>query len=105
MEREAHWLGRVAPGAEAEHEAFVARLGSAEVERALCATGVTRYTLTQSGDRLHVRFSTRTPPDAVKLLRFKRLWPDFWQWEGADPGGFPADAVTRFAWQRPAEEL
>ena len=99
--REQHWLGRLLPDSEAAHEAFVAGLTAPEVERALRANGLLRYQLAQSGDRLHVTFAARTPPDGVRFLRFHRLWPDIWEWSGSDPAEFPADATIRFAWTRP----
>lgn len=102
MARESHWLGRIAEGAEAEHEAFVAGLGAPEVERALRANGVTAYRVEQAGDRIHVDFTVKDPPDAIRFLRFKRLWPDFWTWEGSDPAAFPGGA-TRFTWERADE--
>ena len=98
-ERESRWVGRVAPGAEAEHAAFVAGLEAPEVERAFRANGVTRYELIQAGDRLQVVFRARSPADAVKFLRYKRLWPEFWVWESADAEHFPA-GETRFLWAR-----
>ena len=96
----AHWVGRVLADQAAAHEQFVASLATPEAERGFRSTGVISYELAQRDDHLHVTFQTKSPPDTIKFLRLKRLWPDFWIWESSEAVDFGSDAI-RFSWRRP----
>ena len=77
------WLGRLAPGAEAEQEQFLAQLREPATRRRLRENyHLTGYRLEADGDRLRVTFSGETPAALANFLKAHRLWPSFWQYEG-----------------------
>ncbi len=77
------WLGRLAPGAEAEQERFLAVLRDAATRRRLRENyRLTSYRLEADGDALRVTFSGETPAALANFLKAHRLWPSFWRYEG-----------------------
>ena len=77
------WLGRLATGAEAEQEAFLAELRQPATRRRLRANyHLTAYRLEAEGDKLRVTFSGESPAALANFLKAHRLWPTFWQYEG-----------------------
>lgn len=101
MERTRVWRGRVRPGAEQEHEQFVAWLQSgdaAEQYRKLLLAG---YSLAQQGDELTVTLAAEEPQPIIRFLRHPRMWPEFWEYVGAggDPADIPESAV-RVRWRK-----
>ena len=95
------WTGRVRPGAEAEHESFVTWLSSPEGQRSLAHSLLTAYRLSEADGRLTVRFAANEPPPIIRFLRNRRFWPEFWEFESADPGqAVGSDAVERLRWRK-----
>jgi hypothetical protein len=77
------WVGRLAPGAEAEQERFLAELRRPETLRRLRENyHLTAYRLEAEGDHLRVTFGGETPAALANFLKAHRLWPSFWQYEG-----------------------
>jgi hypothetical protein len=77
------WLGRLADGAEAELEGFLAMLRQPETIRRLRDNyHLTAYRLERRGDRLRVSFGGDTPAALATFLKAHRLWPNSWQYEG-----------------------
>ncbi|HLH26325.1 MAG TPA: hypothetical protein VK066_27715 [Chloroflexota bacterium] len=77
------WLGRLAPGAEAEQATFLAMLRDSATRRRLRENyHLTGYRLEADGDRLRVTFSGETPAALANFLKAHRLWPSFWRYEG-----------------------
>jgi hypothetical protein len=77
------WLGRLAPGVEAEHEQFLAELRQpATIRRLRENYHLTAYRLEADGDRLRVTFSSQHPAALANFLKAHRLWPSFWRYEG-----------------------
>jgi len=99
------WLGRLAAGAEADQEGFLAELRQPETIRRLRENyHLTTYRLESEGDRLRVTFGGETPAALANFLKAHRLWPSFWEYEGrgeVEPPGqggrrvlFDLDAVS-----------
>lgn len=98
------WLGRVRPGREAEHEAFVAWLRSPEAA-GWFGRYLDGYTLRQADGELEVVLRADEPLDFIRFLRLPKLWPSFWEYVGAGPpGALGPNAEVRVAWERPAGE-
>jgi hypothetical protein len=77
------WLGRLAPGAEADQEQFLKTLRDEATQRRLRENyHLTRYRLEAAGDQLRVTFSGETPAALANFLKAHRLWPSFWRYEG-----------------------
>jgi hypothetical protein len=77
------WLGRLADGAEAEFDSFLAMLRQPETTRRLRENyHLTEYRLERRGDRLRVTFAGDTPAALANFLKAHRLWPNSWQYEG-----------------------
>ena len=77
------WLGRLAPGAEAEQERFLDELRDpATIRRLRENYHLTGYRLEAAGHQLRVTFSGETPAALANFLKAHRLWPSFWQYEG-----------------------
>ncbi len=77
------WLGRLAPGAAAEQERFLAELRRPDTIRRFRENyHLTGYRLEAAGDRLRVTFSGATPAALANFLKAHRYWPSFWQYEG-----------------------
>ena len=91
------WLGRLAEGAEAEQERFLATLRDPATRRRLRENyHLTGYRLEADGDRLRVTFSGESPAALANFLKAHRLWPSFWQYEGVgqvEPPGHGGRAV------------
>ena len=99
------WTGRIRPGAEAEHERFVAWLASDEGRTMLGRTLLTGYRLAEADGRITVRLSAEEPPPIIRFLRHHRFWPEFWEFESADPGrAVGPGARERLAWRAQEEE-
>ena len=73
------WSGRIAAGAEADHERFVASLHTPEIADLLRRTNLTEYTLYQDGTDLDVVFKAERPSITAGFLRNRKLWPQFWE--------------------------
>jgi hypothetical protein len=98
MERS--WTGRIRFGAEAEHERFVAWLTSPEGRSLLSRSLLTDYRLVEQDGRLTVVFAADEPQAIIRFLRNHRFWPDFWEFESADPTRTVApDATERINWR------
>jgi len=86
MERRAPtavWLGRLAPGAEAEQAEFLKTLREEGTRRRLRENyHLTGYRLEADGDELRVTFSGETPAALANFLKAHRLWPSFWRYQG-----------------------
>src|SRR5581483_5921496 len=77
------WLGRRVPGAEAEHQQFLATLRDEATQRRLRENyHLTGYRLEARGDELRVTFSGETPAALANFLKAHRLWPSFWRYVG-----------------------
>jgi hypothetical protein len=71
------------PGAEADHERFLAELRQPAIIRRLRENyHLTAYRLEADGDRLRITFSGEHPAALANFLKAHRLWPSFWQYEG-----------------------
>lgn len=93
------WTGRIRAGAEAEHERFVGWLDSAAGRTALGRALLTGYRLEESDGRVTVRFAAAAPPPIIRFLRNRRFWPEFWEFESADPTqAVGSGARERLAW-------
>ena len=75
------WSGRVQPGAEQQHEAFVAGLRTPESAELLGKYSLTEYAMYQDGSALDVVFKSEKPPILAGVLKNKRMWPDYWEFE------------------------
>jgi len=106
-----YWAGRLRPGGEAEHAAFLAFLRSPEGNDLLIRYGVQSYTLARQGERIAVRFAAGSPPRVIAFLRHPRAWPAVWELdpeargELAARGLGPEDGEIQFDWSRPADAL
>ena len=77
------WLGRLAPGAEAEQERFLAEQRQPATARRLRENyHLTGNRLEAERERLRVTFSGESPAALANFLKAHRLWPSFWQYEG-----------------------
>ena len=77
------WLGRLAPGMEAEQERFLAELRQPDTVRRLRENyHLSDYRLEANGNQLRVTFSGETPPALANFLKAHRLWPTFWEYVG-----------------------
>jgi hypothetical protein len=95
------WTGRVQPGAESEHDQFVAWLASAEGQSLLARSLLASYQLREQAGRLSVTLGADEPPAIVKFLRNRRFWPDFWAFESAErANAVGPDARQRVTWSR-----
>jgi hypothetical protein len=99
------WTGRVRGGSEADHERFVDWLRSAEggefLRRALLST----YRLAEQDGRVTVRMDADEPPKLIRFLRNRRFWPEFWEFESADPAvALGPAARERVAWRANEQE-
>jgi hypothetical protein len=98
------WSGRVRPGHESEHEKFVAWLSSADGAAHLSRALLTHYRLAEEDGRLTVSLSAGEPPAIIRFLRNRRFWPDYWEFESADPSAAPGElARVRVSW--PADPI
>jgi hypothetical protein len=91
------WLGRLAEGATAEQEQFLATLRDPATRRRLRENyHLTAYRLEADGDQLRVTFSGETPAALANFLKAHRLWPSFWRYEGrgsVEPPGLAGRTV------------
>lgn len=96
------WSGRIRAGAEAEHERFVGWLGSEEGRAMLGRALLTGYRLEEVDGRVTAHFAAAEPPPMIRFLRNRRFWPEFWEFESADPSQVVgAGARERVAWRKP----
>src|SRR3954454_4907220 len=97
------WNGIVKAGSEAEHEAFVASLASAEGLRLLARSALSGYELRQDGNKLTVLMSADEPPFIIRFLRNPRYWPAFWEFVSADAAqALGLESQRRVAWSKGA---
>src|SRR6266516_1032013 len=95
------WTGRIRQGSDEEHKRFVAWLDSSDGRALLGRTLLTTYRLSEEGGRVTARFSADEPPPIIRFLRHRRFWPEFWEFESADPDqAVGPTAVERLAWQK-----
>jgi hypothetical protein len=77
------WLGRLAGGAEAEREDFLATLRDPATRRRLRENyHLTGCRLEADGDHLRIIFSGESPAALANFLKAHRLWPSYWCYEG-----------------------
>jgi hypothetical protein len=77
------WLGRLAEGAEAEQQQFLATLRDPATRQRLRENyHLTGYRLEADGNQLRVTFSGESPAALANFLKAHRLWPSFWHYEG-----------------------
>ena len=104
MEGTRVWRGRVKDGARAEHERFVEWLNGDEGRLQFSKLLLTGYTLAEDGDQLTITMSAEEPPPIIRFLRNARMWPEFWEFEAAGPGGAAANpdggGTVRVQWRR-----
>ena len=91
------WSGRVQPGAEQQHEAFVAGLRTPESAELLGKYSLTEYALYQDGDALDVIFKSEKPAIIAGFLKNKRMWPDYWEFAAPGQTDIP-DKQLIFRW-------
>jgi hypothetical protein len=102
------WVGRVAPGHEAEHARFVAWLNGPEAQSIFMRRRLTEYQLWERGDILIVAFKaphTGDPRLIIDFLRYPGMWPDYWQFErsgpvGDEPTSIASDSALKVNWKR-----
>jgi len=80
------WLGRLVPGHLDEHEALIAWLNSDEAHAVLARYPLVEYRLEQRGDALKITMSATEPTGMIRFLRWDRVWPPYWEYQG---GGRP----------------
>ena len=95
------WRGSLRTGSELEHEAFVRWLESADGADLLGRCNLVYYALYEALPKLRIVFRSNRPSIITGFLRNKRMWPDYWEFEGsADAGDFVND-TPRFQWTAP----
>jgi hypothetical protein len=95
------WSGRIRPGAEPEHERFVEWLASDEGRTMLGRALLGGYRLHEADGRITVRLLADEPPPIIRFLRNHRFWPEFWEFESAEPGrAVGPRAHERLAWRK-----
>jgi hypothetical protein len=95
------WSGRVRAGSEGEHQQFTRWLGSGEGLGLLARSQLDGYQLLELAGRVTVRLSAHEPPAIIHFLRNRRFWPDYWEFESADPAqAVGPDAAERVRWSR-----
>jgi hypothetical protein len=60
---------------------------------------LTYYALYQRGQTLDVLFRSDKPSIIAGFLRNRRMWPDFWEFEGPGDGSEPG-VTPEVEWQR-----
>jgi hypothetical protein len=93
------WSGHVKAGSEAEHEAFLDYLRSAEGVKLLGKVSLTSYAIHQDGLALDVIFKSDRPVIIAGFLRNKRLWPGYWEFEQPGQVDEPSKPLV-FRWTR-----
>ncbi len=76
------WVGKVAPGHEAEHERFVDWLNGHEAAAIFRRRRLTEYELTEDDGTVTVVFKaprTGDPRIMIEFLRYPGLWPEYWE--------------------------
>src|SRR6266511_3149794 len=103
MERTRVWRGRVRPDARDEHVRFVPWLGSGEAAVQFAKYFLAGYTLAQRGDELTVTLAAEEPLAFIRFLRNRRMWPEYWEYLGAEPSGdAEQEGDVRVRWRRAA---
>lgn len=104
------WQGRLQPGHEADHAAFVEWLRSSEAEELFRRRRLTEYVLRQDGPEITVVFRaphTGDPRLVIDFLRYPGLWPEYWQFERAggeaDVAALEDRGEVRVHWRRAAD--
>ena len=95
------WHGRVKPEHRAEHEQFIAWLGTDEARVQYAKYLLNGYSLAQQGDDLTISMTASEPPPIIRFLRNPRMWPDYWEYlsAGGSADDVPEEAV-RVRWRR-----
>jgi len=93
------WSGRVQPGAEQQHEAFVAELRTPASAELLGKYSLTEYAMYQEGAALDVVFKSEKPPIIAGFLKNKRMWPDYWEFDAPGETDVPNKPLV-FKWTR-----
>lgn len=106
------WIGRVRSDSMAEHEQFIAWLGTDEAREVYRRRRLVEYALYERNGQLSVIFRaphTGDPRIMIDFLRYPGMWPQFWEFERAG-GAAEAELVeadgsaARVSWRRPLEE-
>jgi hypothetical protein len=95
------WVGRIEAGHEAEHANFVEWLNGDEAASIFRRRRLNEYQLTESDGTVTVIFKaahTGDPRIMIDFLRYPGVWPEFWQFVGAER---PADGgAVKVHWRR-----
>jgi hypothetical protein len=102
------WIGRVRPGRETDHAAFVAWLNSDKARDIFRRKRLTEYTLVEADGNVTVTFKARHTGDPrimIDFLRYPGMWPEFWEFrEGGRAEDLdvadPASGAVRVHWRR-----
>ena len=102
------WVGRVRPGHEADHAAFVAWLNSDPARDIFRRKRLTEYTLVEEDSTVTVIFKaphTGDPRIIIDFLRYPGMWPEFWEYRRGGRADNPAVAdsapgAVRVHWRR-----
>ncbi len=82
--RVARWIGRVKPGAENRHKAYLEWLQTREAASIFSRYLLDAYRLSQRNEYIEVAFQSRDPAAIIRFLRHSQMWPSFWEYLGAD---------------------
>ena len=94
------WSGRVQAGAEKQHDEFVSALRTPDTAELLGKYTLTDYAMYQRDDEIEVIFKSEKPSIIAGFLKNKRMWPDYWEFEGPGQADVPADKSLVFRWTR-----
>ena len=94
------WAGRIQEGARQQHDEFVSMLRTPESAELLGKYSLTEYALYQRDGELEVIFKSEKPSIIAGFLKNKRMWPDYWEFEGPGESDVPADNPLVFRWTR-----
>lgn len=94
------WSGRIQPGAEQQHDQFVAVLRTPESADLLGKYSLTEYAMYRRDDDLEIVFKSEKPAIIAGFLKNKRMWPDYWEFEAPGEVDVPADKQLVFRWTR-----
>jgi hypothetical protein len=102
------WVGRVAPGHEAEHARFVEWLNGPEAQSIFLRRRLNEYELTEQDGTVTVVFKaphTGDPRIMIDFLRYPGMWPDYWEFVRGgraedEPTSMPPESAVKVHWQR-----
>ncbi len=104
------WVGRVKPGREADHAAFLEWLRGAEAASIFRRRRLTEYALWEQDGTVTVTFRaprTGDPRIMIDFLRYPGMWPEFWEFSRGgrledEPGQEAASGRLAVHWRRDA---